>query len=144
MAKRRTGFVPKNDAEYRRMKRLQGMTFRVAMAIREDYTEDCSATVVGGTGNQLIISVKGAQRALLRAVFDRLNGVLMADYEIQPVMLQEMVQGVQTSWYDVVCHKPDTHMASPIEWCRLIARLMNRYLRCEVTMCAKYEQFLNL
>ena len=143
MTKRRTGFQPKTAGEYRRMKRLQGMTFRVAVAVWEP-DELARQEMTDQERRQVTFSFKGAQKALLRAVFDRLRGVLMRDYEIRPVMLPEMVQGIQTSWYDVVCTDADTQLASPHEWCRLAARLMNRHLRCEVTLCANYDQFLQL
>ena len=140
MTKRRTGFVPKTRAEQRLWQRLRGMTFRVAMVVMMPATE------VAGTERSgvMTIAVKGCPKGLLRAVTDRLRGVMAEDIEIQVVRLPDLVQGVQTSWYDVVCRGADVRLAAPLEWCRLMAGLMNRYLRCEVTLCQSYEQFLRL
>ena len=146
MTERRNGFVPKSKAEYRRMQRLRGMTFRVAVVVQgdKDGDNDTDPTMVKPERPQVTLSFKGSQRALLQVVFDRLRGVLMQEYEIRPVILPEMVNGTQTSWYDVVCFEPDVQLASPQEWCPLIARMMNRCIRCEMTVCRNYEQFLNL
>ena len=140
MTKRRTGFVPKTRAEQRLWQRLRGMTFRVAMVVMMPATE------VAGTERSgvMTIAVKGCPKGLLRAVTDRLRGVMAEDIEIQVVRLPDLVQGVQTSWYEVVCRGADVRLAAPLEWCRLMAGLMNRYLRCEVTLCQSYEQFLRL
>ena len=157
MTKRRTGFVPKTKAEQRLWQRLRGMTFRVAMVVmapdakatgtgRSDGGAGKPATEVAGTGRSgaMTIAVKGCPKGLLRAVTDRLRGVMAEDIEIQVVRLPDLVQGVQTSWYEVVCRGADVRLAAPLEWCRLMAGLMNRYLRCEVTLCQSYEQFLRL
>ena len=140
MTKRRTGFVPKTRAEQRLWQRLRGMTFRVAMVVMMPATE------VAGTGRSgmMTIAVKGCPKGLLRAVTDRLRGVMAEEVEIRVVRLPDLVQGVQTSWYEVVCRQADVRLAAPLEWCRLMAGLMNRYLRCEVTLCQSYEQFLRL
>ena len=140
MTKRRTGFVPKTRAEQRLWQRLRGMTFRVAMVVMMPATE------VAGTerSGAMTIAVKGCPKGLLRAVTDRLRGVMAEEVEIQVVRLPDLVQGVQTSWYEVVCRQADVRLAAPLEWCRLMAGLMNRYLRCEVTLCQSYEQFLRL
>ena len=140
MTKRRTGFVPKTRAEQRLWQRLRGMTFRVAMVVM---APDAKATGTGRSG-AMTIAVKGCPKGLLRAVTDRLRGVMAEGIEIQVVRLPDLVQGVQTSWYEVVCHGADVRLAAPLEWCRLMAGLMNRYLRCEVTLCQSYEQFLRL
>ena len=140
MTKRRTGFVPKTRAEQRLWQRLRGMTFRVAMVVMMPATE------VAGTGRSgvMTIAVKGCPKGLLRAVTDRLRGVMAEEVEIRVVRLPDLVQGVQTSWYEMVCRGADVRLAAPLEWCRLMAGLMNRYLRCEVTLCQSYEQFLRL
>ena len=140
MTKRRTGFVPKTRAEQRLWQRLRGMTFRVAMVVMMPATE------VAGTERSgvMTIAVKGCPKGLLRAVTDRLRGVMAEEVEIEVVRLPDLVQGVQTSWYEVVCRQADVRLAAPLEWCRLMAGLMNRYLRCEVTLCQSYEQFLRL
>ena len=140
MTKRRTGFVPKTRAEQRLWQRLRGMTFRVAMVVMMPATE------VAGTGRSgvMTIAVKGCPKGLLRAVTDRLRGVMAESIDIDVVRLPDLVQGVQTSWYEVVCRGADVRLAAPLEWCRLAARLMNRHLRCEVTLCQSYEQFLRL
>ena len=140
MTKRRTGFVPKTRAEQRLWQRLRGMTFRVAMVVMMPATE------VAGTGRSgvMTIAVKGCPKGLLRAVTDRLRGVMAESIDIDVVRLPDLVQGVQTSWYEVVCRGADVRLAAPLEWCRLMAGLMNRYLRCEVTLCQSYEQFLRL
>ena len=159
MTKRRTGFVPKTRAEQRLWQRLRGMTFRVAMVVMTTDTpaaKPLGTLTDGGAGKPdakatgtersgaMTIAVKGCPKGLLRAVTDRLRGVMAEDIEIQVVRLPDLVQGVQTSWYDVVCTDADTQLAAPMEWCRLAARLMNRHLRCEVTLCQSYEQFLRL
>ena len=166
MTKRRTGFVPKTRAEQRLWQRLRGMTFRVAMVVMTTDTPaakplgtltDGGAAVAGRRGpagepagkvadlpSAMTIAVKGCPRGLLRAVTDRLRGVMAEEVEIRVVRLPDLVQGVQTSWYEVVCRGADVRLAAPLEWCRLMAGLMNRYLRCEVTLCQSYEQFLRL
>ena len=140
MTKRRTGFVPKTRAEQRLWQRLRGMTFRVAMVVMMPATE------VAGTGRSdaMTIAVKGCPKGLLRAVTDRLRGVMAEEVEIRVVRLPDLVQGVQTSWDEVVCRGADVRLAAPLEWGRLMAGLMNRHLRCEVTLCANYDQFLQL
>ena len=157
MTKRRTGFVPKTRAEQRLWQRLRGMTFRVAMVVMMPATEvagtersdggagkpDAKATGTERSG-VMTIAVKGCPKGLLRAVTDRLRGVMAEEVEIRVVRLPDLVQGVQTSWYEVVCRGADVRLAAPLEWCRLMAGLMNRYLRCEVTLCQSYEQFLRL
>lgn len=109
------------------------MLLRIAIAIKEN-DDGAAPTFV----------FHGPTSGMIKKVFNRLRGVMMQDYSFRKVRLPDMVNGCCPSYWEVTVTKPDFHLAAPVEWCRLLAKLLSRCVRCDVNICKSYEQFLNL
>ena len=109
-----------------------GMMFRFSMAIRE--SDD-------GTPPTFVFH--GPTTAMIKRVFNQLRGTMLKDYTYRMVRLPDMLNGCCPAHWEVEVVQPDFHLASPREWCTLIAKLLSRCVRCEVTIFKTYEQFLN-
>lgn len=117
---------------------------RVAVAVMDGDTEGQGAVVSGATEDRAVFVFHGASRGLLTTVLDRLRTVMMDDYEIRRVRMADMANGKCPDYLEVTVTRPDFQLAAPREWCRLMGVMMNRCCRVELTICATYEQFLNL
>ena len=110
----------------------KGMTLRMAIAVKD------------GNGEESVFVLHGPTTAMKRRVFNQLRGVMMKDYSFSKVRMVDIINGRCPDHWEVTVTKPDFHLAAPLEWCRLIAKLLSRCVRCDVKICKNYEQFLNL
>ena len=119
----------------RKIRLPDGGMVRISVALKEGDSDN---------PDKAVFVFHGASRRLLKAVFDRLQKVMMESYDIQRVQIPDMVNGRCPDQWEVTVVKPDFILAAPREWMRLMGVMMNRCVRCELTICSSYEQFLNL
>ena len=80
---------------------------------------------------------------LVRTVFNQLQGMLFADYQMTEEIMTQILNGKCFSAWVVTVSKPDLHRLSLNEWPTMIKSMMERRFRCEVTYFDNYEKFLN-
>ena len=124
----------KRSRDVRWAAKLRKFTWRISMV--NETSEDNS--------DKTLFIFHGAWHGLLRKIFEPMRGTMLQDYRIQQVRLPDMINGKCCEQTEVEVSNPNFQLLSPNEWCRLIGSIMTRSIRCEVTVCKDYEQFLNL
>lgn len=115
---------------------FKGATLRIAIVVKTENS--------GTMEHQAVFAFKGVASSVLHVVFNQLKNVMMTDYEVETVRMQEFINGRCPEYIEVRVKNPDFHLAGSREWCVLIEKLLKRCVPCEVVVCNNYERFLNL